>query len=372
MGGDVRMTRIFVASDDGVAMATRRGVVWEAEVVLAGLSAQCLAFDPFRPEVLFCGTFGQGLWRSVDAGAQWERVGSGIAAGEVTAVAVSTAERSGPSGVVWAGTEPSAIYRSEDQGVHWQECPELKALPSASTWRFPPRPWTHHVRWIEPDPTIANRLFVAIELGGVMRSEDCGRSWEDRKPHARCDAHTLRTHPMAPGRVYEAAGDGYAESPDGGERWEEGDGGLLDHYLWGLAVTPADPNTIVVSASPSPRHAHDLRGRQGIWHLTQSATEQGVHTPSEEPWHGPQATLYRRQAGVLWTPVTEGLPPPRGTPAYVLATNPDEARGIYAAPLRDAVYRSDDGGRSWERLDITWPERYGSDRIRSLAVVPCS
>ena len=110
---------------------------------------------------------------------------------------------------LWAGTEPSALYRSEDGGRTWEE-----------------RPWTHHARWIEPDPWVAGRLCVAIELGGVMRSSDGGRTWEDRKPHARRDAHTPRTHSQAAGRVYQAAGDGYAETMDAGVSWREGDEGL--------------------------------------------------------------------------------------------------------------------------------------------------
>ena len=363
------MTRLFVASDDGVAIVTRRRGAWEAKVVLAGLPAQCLAADPLHPEIVFCGTFGQGLWRTLDAGDRWERVGPGIASGEITAVAVSASERDGRSGVVWAGTEPSALYRSEDQGTSWEERPNLKALPSAPTWSFPPRPWTHHVRWIEPDPTAENRLFVAIELGGVMRSEDGGRTWEDRKPHARRDAHTLRAHPMAPGRVYEAAGDGYAETRDGGNSWEEGDGGLDHHYLWGLAVDPADPDTVVVSASPGPRHAHDLHWDEGDWHRTRAAPDERrtpQTVPPEGPWQGPQATLYRRHGQDPWSPVTDGLPPPWGTPAYVLATSQHEGHVIYGTPLRDAIYRSEDAGASWERLAVAWPERFGSGRVRSL------
>jgi hypothetical protein len=45
------------------------------------------------------------------------------------------------------------------------DLPELRALPSANTWSFPPRPHTHHVRWIEADVSVAHRVFVAIEAG---------------------------------------------------------------------------------------------------------------------------------------------------------------------------------------------------------------
>lgn len=50
----------------------------------------------------------------------------------------------------------------------------LTKLPSASTWSFPPRPETHHVRWIGIDPHDAHHLYVAIEADVLVRSLDDG------------------------------------------------------------------------------------------------------------------------------------------------------------------------------------------------------
>jgi hypothetical protein len=56
-------------------------------------------------------------------------------------------------GAIYAGTEPSALFRSDDGGRTWRELRALLDLPSSPTWSFPPRPWTSHVRWIPPNPT---------------------------------------------------------------------------------------------------------------------------------------------------------------------------------------------------------------------------
>jgi hypothetical protein len=45
-------------------------------------------------------------------------------------------------------------------------------LPSSASWSFPPRPWTHHVRWIEPDANNLDYVFVAIEAGALVQSHD--------------------------------------------------------------------------------------------------------------------------------------------------------------------------------------------------------
>ncbi|MDQ3855028.1 MAG: hypothetical protein M3281_01370, partial [Chloroflexota bacterium] len=296
---------IYLATDDGVAVLRQDGSyeALKVELQLRGLDAYCLAADPEFPERVYCGTFGAGLWRTPDGGKTWSRAGEGVPYAEVMSVAVSPLERVDGHGVVWAGTEPSAVYRSEDGGDSWEERPALRRLPSAPTWSFPPRPWTHHVRWIAPDPLFASRMCVGIELGGVMRSLDFGLTWEDRKPNGQHDAHTLATHPLAPGRVYEAAGGGYAESRDGGETWQRYDAGMSHHYVWGLAVDPADPNTIVVSACRGAQQAHSPQ-------LAESR-------------------LYRRSGGGPWEEVRNGLPEPKRQRAYVLATLPTEPTTFY-------------------------------------------
>ena len=78
-------------------------------------------------------------------------------------------------GAVYAGTEPSRLFRSDDSGESWRELDALLELPSRPTWSFPPRPWTWHVRWIAPSPHDAGLLLVGIELGGLMRSTTAAR-----------------------------------------------------------------------------------------------------------------------------------------------------------------------------------------------------
>jgi len=131
---------------------------------------------------------------------------------KVQSVTVTRSERVNDRGVVYAGTEPSAIFRSEDGGETWYECGDLTALPSASEWSFPPRPQTHHVRWIEPDPHVPGRLFVAVEAGALIRSLDSGTTWQDRAADGPRDSHQLSIQLSAPARLYSAAGDGYFES----------------------------------------------------------------------------------------------------------------------------------------------------------------
>src|SRR6185312_13613828 len=176
--------------------------------------AQCVATDGAR---VLVGTRGDGTLLSPDGGESWNRVE--LPAPDVFSVAIGAAD-----GALYAGTEPSRLFHSPDGDV-WTELEALQAIPSRSRWSFPPRPWTHHVRWIAPDPHDADRLLVGIELGGVMRSEDGGATFSDHRPGAKLDVHCLAWHPSAGGRAYQAAGDGAAWSRDGGSTWDAADAG---------------------------------------------------------------------------------------------------------------------------------------------------
>lgn len=326
------MARLYVAVDNALAVLSPSNGRWKVDLRLVDRQPQCLAVDPLHREQVYCGTFDQGLWRSTDAGATWHHVAGGIPHHAVMSVAVSQTEQVAGYGVVYVGTEPSAIFRSEGQGNRWVELAQVRKLPSAPTWSFPPRPWTSHIRWITSDPLVAGRVFAAAEAGALIRSLDGGRTWEDRKATGPFDTHTLVMHRLAPNRLYSAAGDGFmrpgngfVQSDDGGETWHRPDEGLDYNYLWSAAADPADPDTLLISAAPGPQQAHSLGSAE--------------------------SAVYRRSGRDHWQKVSEGLPPARGMLASVLASNPTEP-GVFYAGNNKGVFRSADGGLTWIRLPI--------------------
>jgi photosystem II stability/assembly factor-like uncharacterized protein len=326
-GGEVsERARIFVASGDEVVRLTLvGGRARGAETVLAVTAPQCVAVDPHDPNRVYVGTFDDGLYATDDGGETWREAWHGVGDRRVMAVSVSASHREDGVSAVYAGTEPSNLYRSEDGAVTWQLLPELRRLPSEPGWSFPPRPWTHHVRTIALHPTDPDALLVGIELGGVMRSNDGGASWIDHNPQAHSDAHQLLTHPLAPERVYEVAGQGIALSPDRGESWRRLDDGLDRHYAWATAADAGDPDLWYASVSRSPYAAHG-RG-DGQARLVRS---RGNGWEAIDDW-GDEAPLRR-------------MP-------YALAALPEQPGRLVVGLRGGTMLLTDDAGETWSRLE---------------------
>jgi photosystem II stability/assembly factor-like uncharacterized protein len=308
------MTRLYAATGDGIARLEESREGWTVKLFLRGNGAQCLAVDPDDPDTVYAGLREGGVRRSVDGGRSW--VDCALPERGVFSLAVSAAD-----GAVYAGTEPSRLFRSDDRGESWRELEALLELPSRPSWSFPPRPWTSHVRWIAPSPHDADLILVGIELGGLMRSTDGGESWQDHRPGAQPDVHSLAWHPRVPGRAYEAGGGGAAFSTDGGETWQPADEGRDRDYTWSVTVDPLDPECWYVSASTGPYAAHGGRD--------------------------PQARIYRRRDGEAWRPLVEGLPEPLSAMPYALCATDGH---LFAGLADGQVWESRDGGDTWTAM----------------------
>lgn len=319
-----------ITGDDVVRLTLAREDAHEPELLLAGVGARCVAVDPRDPDRVYVGTLDGGLYATNDGGVTWRQDDDGLDDRRLLSVAVSPSHQEAGVSVVYAGTEPSNLYRSEDAGHSWQRLPALRDLPSEPHWSFPPRPWTHHVRTIAPHPSDPDWLAVGIELGGVMRSRDGGASWIDHNPQAHSDAHQLLTHPLAPERVYEAAGQGIARSGDRGEHWSRFEGGLDRHYAWAQAIDPADPDLWYVAVGRSPFAAHgDGDG---------------------------QARLMRSR-GDGWTPIdTWGDSPELRRMPYALSALPEQQNRLLVGLRGGTLLLTNYAGESWSRLPSKLPD----------------
>jgi photosystem II stability/assembly factor-like uncharacterized protein len=303
----------------------------------------CLAASVLVRGRAWCGTHKGGVFRSDDGGRSWQPVG--LEGRLIMSIAASPVERD----LVWVGTEPSEVWRSADAGATWEQASRLEALPSSPTWAFPPRPDTHHVRWIACHPIDPGRLWVAIEAGALVSTIDGGRTWRDRVASGPFDTHELAIHRDAPDTLRVAAGDGYFESHDGGTTWRSPGDGLEVRYLRSVAIDPGDPNVILVSASSGPRTAYVAGRSDGrLYRRVASAA--------------PSPTSEREER---WERVRDGWPERPSTIAPLLCAGGQPGE-LWAADER-GVHRSDDGGRSWR--NVAGYEKT-PQHLRGLVVLP--
>jgi photosystem II stability/assembly factor-like uncharacterized protein len=323
--------KLLAVTGDAFGRIDAGGGSARVELDLVGSGAQCISVAPRSPDLVYVGTRGNGVRRSKDGGNTWED--AGLPQPDVFSVAVSPAD-----GAVYAGCEPSALWVSRDHGRTWSELESLRAIPSAPTWSFPPRPWTSHVRWIAPSPHDADVLLVGIELGGMMRTEDRGRTWLDHRPGAQPDVHSVIWHPIAEERAYEAGGGGAAWSSDGGLSWRPADEGRDRHYTWAVAVDPTDPNRWYVSASTGPFAAHGRRSAE--------------------------ARLYRWAGTGPWEALDGGLGAELDSMPYALLA----LDGRLVAGFRNGeLWASRDRGDTWKRTE---PEGEPLPSIVALSPLP--
>jgi photosystem II stability/assembly factor-like uncharacterized protein len=235
---------LYLATNHGIICADRKEKWLVTGRALAGHSVTCVAA---RMNLVLAGTM-EGIFRSDDGGGTWVPVKVGPAIQHLRWIDIGVDESSG----ALAGTEPASIFHSEDRGQTWQPCPEVTALRDQFGWSLPYSPEAGCVRGFALHGA---RAYAAVEVGGVLASDDSGRTWQlvpgsdgnpdfrrPPAPHIHPDVHSILIHPSSPNKVFAPTGGGFYRSEDGGATWDF----LYDCYCRAAWVDPVDSDHIVL------------------------------------------------------------------------------------------------------------------------------
>lgn len=249
-------------------------------------------------EVLFAGT-GAGLFASED-GESWSSVG--MSDREVWQI------RAARGGILYAGTQPAGLFRSDDDGATWSELTSFAETPEAGTWCIPvDPPLPGRARALVIDRDNPQRIWVGIEVGGILHTDDGGRTWRHCLPGDNPDLHMMYAHPAKPDVLYASTGygrlDGIAEmiegnagvfrSDDGGVSWQYAWRGITPRYSRPMCVDPRAPHGLTVASAPTAFSSfRDEGGAQAMLFRSDDEGESWrslcdpAHTPSRDNFHG--------------------------------------------------------------------------------------
>jgi photosystem II stability/assembly factor-like uncharacterized protein len=199
---------------------------------------------------VLAGTYGNGLFRSTDAGETWSRVEDGLTASAFRFLGPDP----GRPRALLAGTEPARIFRSEDGGVTWHELDGITQIDGHERWFLPYSPRAGAVRNIYGGD---GALLASAEVAGLLRSEDGGRTWVCEPVDGDDDIHHITGHPDDADLLYASMGSaslteddehhgGIARSRDGGRTWQR----LETDYTRATIVPPTRPDLLVAGPAP--------------------------------------------------------------------------------------------------------------------------
>lgn len=360
------MTTFLLATADGVWLTNES----RSEFVgLKGERITALAASP-EPGVIFASTASGRIFRTGDNGNNWELRFTLDLPKRIQSLAISPL----PPHSVYAGTWPVDLFRSHD-GKVWESVESFREIEGAGSWVFPPPPHAARATSFAFDPIDSSILYVTVEVGGVMKSENGGESWRPLTTNVNRDTHEILVNPKEPEMLYVSTGfgsthrPGVYRSPNRGETWEYSYDNMFPIYTLRMCIDPHQGGVLHAIAYPyAPGDWHNPPGTGGMLMRTEDGAKTwtkphaGVHLPTVNyiPMLRPDPEA---PGGVLFA-ISPYLPPTKapinGTPKRFYnddGYNPplpyvDLGGDIHPSvdpPAQEArIIRSGPNGESWE------------------------
>ena len=356
---------VYAGTDQGVYRSADGGVTW-AQRGLASDRVHALAVHPDDADLVFAGTMvwphlveeGKvvGVFKSSDGGQSWD--------------AKHTEAIEGVEALLFDTNDPSTIYAAVRNASDWT-AGFRKSTDGGDTWTGtkvgPYSPWDEVVALgMTPAGHSPATLYASSPVGeDVYASTDQGETWTNTDVPGLYQAAAIKVDPKSPGTVYVAAesffssegGGRFYRSLNGGESWEVKASGLSGTSASGLVVDPVDGDLCVGLEEggvfrSTDRADHWAVSNEGV--INTSINGLAAHPSSP-------GTAFAAVKGFPFAKTADGggswtYPPDGPTDLGAVAVNPSDPSVLWAGhDFRYGwtfhVYKSTDGGASWESIN---------------------
>ncbi len=250
----------------------------------------------------------------------------------------------GEPGVVWCGTIPGGLFRSEDRGDSWQFVESFWSLPARQKW-FGGGFDDAGIHSISVDPRGPGRVVVGVSCGGAWRTDDGGNTWvvaamgmrSDFVPEELAadpdtqDPHRIVRCSASPDVLWTQHHCGIFRSVDNGDHWTEIADAGPSTFGFAVAVHPVDPET--------------------AWFVPAISDEVRV------PVDGKLVVTRTRDGGATFDVLSDGLPDDRAYDLiYRHGLDVDETgERLIMGSTTGSLWWSANGGDSWRSFSTGLP-----------------
>jgi hypothetical protein len=342
-------TVLYAATDEGVyTVKSQNGQGWKVEhQSLEDWAVPKIAVSPARPNLLFAGTRGDGVWVSEDCGKRWRKPCYGKPGpGKVRCVTIDPRDPN----TLYAGNEPIDIFVSRDAGKSWSRLDSIWKVPSVETVDYPVAVVEPHVRDITIDPQNPKTIYAALQVGFMVKSTDGGATWKLLNEGLDADVHTIVIDPRNTNSLFIATGGHdyrkgtapgralYA-SRDGGESWTPTAMDFPHEYSVPLVMHPKN-SALLYSAV--------AKGQPGQWRKRPTGAEALV--------------IRTKDGGKTWKQLDGNVSEISSDFAEAIVIDPEDPNRVYAGLRSGKLYGSEDGGDTWASLGV---------KVSSLSDMKC-